>query len=420
MDEWKTYKFSEVAEFISDKINLSEIEKNQYISTENMLCNLQGIEEASCLSTGNRCNSFVKGDILFSNIRTYFKKVWLAEFNGGCSADVLVIRSKDENILLTSFLYLIICSQEFIDFTVSTAIGAKMPRGDKAAILNYEFKVPPIEVQNEYVDYYLSFNKKIQLNNQTNQTLEAIAQAIFKSWFIDFDPVKAKAQAIQDGKTAREANLAAMTVISGKVIEELNETEFKQLWEIAEAFPSEMVESEEFGEVPKGWKVKKVDDIVERLKNKQKLQKEDITDIGNIPVFEQGTNILMGYHLQDAGFNASLDNPIFIFGDHTCITHLSTKPFSIYQNVIPLKGKNLPTYWVYCAIQGKQVFLEYRRHWMEFIVKDVILPDNKFLCEIFSEKIQYVFEIKDCLREENRNLEKIRDLLLPKLLNGKF
>ncbi|HDL5595159.1 TPA: restriction endonuclease subunit S, partial [Mannheimia haemolytica] len=104
---------------------------------------------------------------------------------------------------------------------------------------------------------YFAFDQKIQLNTQTNQTLEAIAQAIFKSWFVDFDPVRAKAAALSEGKSEHEANLAAMSVICGKDTSELNDTEYKALWQIAEAFPSE------FGDegLPIGWKFNQADNL---------------------------------------------------------------------------------------------------------------------------------------------------------------
>ncbi|HDL5698741.1 TPA: restriction endonuclease subunit S [Mannheimia haemolytica] len=265
-----------------------------------------------------------------------------------------------------------------------------------------------------------NFDQKIHLNTQTNQTLEAIAQAIFKSWFVDFDPVRAKTAALSEGKSEHEANLAAMSVICGKDTSELNDTEYKALWQIAEAFPSELVENEQFGEVPKGWEVKKVGDIIQRLKNPQKLKKEHISNLGKTPVFEQGTSILMGYSDENASQNASKDEPIFIFGDHTCITHISTTPFSIYQNVIPLKGSNLPTYWVYWAIKGKLEFQEYRRHYMELIIKEVVIPNNITLCQFFSKLTSPIHQKIDFFREENRNLSQTRDLLLPKLLSGEL
>ena len=181
----------------------------------------------------------------------------------------------------------------------------------------------------------LSFDQKIDLNTQINQTLEQIAQALFKSWFVDFDPVRAKVQALSDGLSLEQAELAAMQAISGKTPEELtalSQTQpdrYAELAETAKAFPCEMVEVDGV-EVPKGWEIKPIELILDRLKNKQKLRKEEISFEGTIPVFEQGASILMGYHDKDAAFNASIDEPIFIFGDHTCITKLS--PF-LFQSI---------------------------------------------------------------------------------------
>ena len=284
-------------------------------------------------------------------------------------------------------------------------------------------RLASIEIENKKAKDLSNIQNKIQLNTQINQTLEQIAQALFKSWFVDFDPVRAKVQALSDGLSLEQAELAAMQAISGKTPEELtalSQTQperYAELAETAKAFPYEMVEVDGV-EVPKGWEVKPIELILDRLKNKQKLRKEEISFEGTIPVFEQGASILMGYHDKDAAFNASIDEPIFIFGDHTCITKLSTIPFSIYQNVIPLIGKNLPTYWVYCAIQNKQTFQEYRRHWAELIVKEVIVPDNINLCQYFSKKVKGLFFKIDINHQENKTLIDTRDILLPKLLNG--
>ncbi|HDL3940414.1 TPA: restriction endonuclease subunit S, partial [Mannheimia haemolytica] len=251
------YVFSDIVELISEKIKIKDLKKENYISTDNMLPNFGGITLAENLPNSASCNRFAKKDILFSNIRTYFKKVWLAEFSGGCSPDVLVMRSKNTDILLNEYLFLLIRSDDFINFTVISANGAKMPRGDKNAMKGFIFNIPSIEYQKKCIANYFAFDQKIQLNTQTNQTLEAIAQAIFKSWFVDFDPVRAKAAALSEGKSEHEANLAAMSVICGKDTSELNDTEYKALWQIAEAFPSE------FGDegLPIGWKFNQADNL---------------------------------------------------------------------------------------------------------------------------------------------------------------
>ncbi|WP_424409488.1 restriction endonuclease subunit S [Pasteurella sp. PK-2025] len=332
----------------------------------------------------------------------------------------LVIFINDE--LDKEYLYFLMRSKEYRHHVVSTATGSTVKHTSPSKILSFEFDKPTLEQQKKIAKYLLSFENKIQLNTQTNQTLEQIAQAIFKSWFVDFDPVKAKIEALANGGTLADAEYAAMQVISGKTDAELTQMQqtnpdaYKTLEKTAALFPSEMVESE-LGEVPKGWGYCKVGDVVDRLKNPQKLKKDDISADYSVPVFEQGSNILMGY-TQVAGFEADIENPMFIFGDHTCVTHLSTTPFSSYQNVITLKGFNLSTYWVYWAVRDKQKFQEYRRHWMEFIVKDIIVPDNKLLCDKFSERVKYFHKKIDENTKENQTLSEIRDSLLPRLLSG--
>ena len=326
-----------------------------------------------------------------------------------------------EGILDNGFLYYFLKNN--ISELKQKTHGAVFDTITRDTFEHIQISYPDLGTQKEIAKNLGSFDDKIQLNTQINQTLEQIAQALFKSWFVDFELVRAKVQALSDGLSLEQAELAAIQAISGKTAEELtalSQTQperYAELAETAKAFPCEMVEVDGV-ELPKGWEVKPIELILDRLKNKQKLRKEEISFEGTIPVFEQGASILMGYHDKDAAFNASIDEPIFIFGDHTCITKLSTIPFSIYQNVIPLIGKNLPTYWVYCAIQNKQTFQEYRRHWAELIVKEVIVPDNINLCQYFSKKVKGLFFKIDINHQENKTLIDTRDILLPKLLNG--
>lgn len=127
------YKLSEICEFISDKIDLeTNVTIKNYISTENLLVNKQGVTVAEKLPSTKRVNSFKKNDVLISNIRPYFKKIWFSDKDGGCSADVLVIRAKE--VVVPEFLYCILSTNKFFDFMTVTAKGTKMPRGDKQAI----------------------------------------------------------------------------------------------------------------------------------------------------------------------------------------------------------------------------------------------------------------------------------------------
>ena len=421
MSDWKEYKLGELATFYNGRAY-----KNGEFKTSGTpivrIQNLTGEGKTVYSDLQLDENKYIEnGDLIYAWSATFGPYIW-----------------RGKKSIYHYHIWKIVCNEEIIDkfyfyYKLKLISDSLKDNGNgsifvhitKSFMENFKIKIPSLEKQ-KYISNILSnLDKKIIFNTQINQTLEQIAQTLFKSWFVDFDPVRAKAQAISDGLSLEQAELAAMQAISGKTPEEL--TALSQTWperyaelaETAKAFPCEMVEVDGV-EMPKGWEVKPIELILDRLKNKQKLRKEEISFEGTIPVFEQGASILMGYHNKDAAFNASIDEPIFIFGDHTCITKLSTIPFSIYQNVIPLIGKNLPTYWVYCAIQNKQTFQEYRRHWAELIVKEVFVPDNIKLCQYFSKKVKELFFKIDINHQENKTLIETRDLLLPKLLNGEI
>lgn len=175
----------EVSSYSTEKISIEAIDKNNYVSTENLLPNFGGKKIASGIPNSNKVNSYLEGDILVSNIRPYFRKVWYANQNGGASNDVLVIRPN--NYIDRSFLYYSLANNEFIDFVMSGAKGTKMPRGDKNHIMTYQLQLPCTREQKAIANILSTLDEKIEVNNQINETLESIAQELFKRWFVDFE-----------------------------------------------------------------------------------------------------------------------------------------------------------------------------------------------------------------------------------------
>lgn len=300
----------------------------------------------------------------------------------------------------------------------SNQVGVPSIARPSSYLKTIEVPAPSIEEQQIVVRNIKALDAKIRVNRRINQTLEAMAQAIFKSWFVDFDPVKAKVAAIEQGQDPLRA---AMRAISGKTDAELDQMpreHHDQLAITAALFPDAMEESE-LGEIPKGWSISKIETLLSRLSAKTRYTKGQASEYGQIPVFEQGASILLGYHNGDAYYQASSENPIFIFGDHTCVTRLSCQPFDISQNVIPLKGKNRATAWVYYAVKEKQKFQEYRRHWMELISKDVVVATAD-ICLDFSKKITNIHLQIEANERQMQSLRELRDSLLPKLLSGEL
>lgn len=165
------YKLSEIAEYRKGKVEVSTLNKSTYISTENMLPNKSGITEATSLPTTIQTQEYKENDVLISNIRPYFKKIWKATIDGGCSNDVLVFKAK--NNVDNDFLYYVLANDSFFSYSMMTSKGTKMPRGDKIAIMEYEVPNFNIEIQQKIASILSALDDKIELNNRINKNLAA-------------------------------------------------------------------------------------------------------------------------------------------------------------------------------------------------------------------------------------------------------
>lgn len=178
------FKLSDVSKYINQSINVSYATLENYISTVNMMPEKGGITKITDLPKVNMVNSYLENDILISNIRPYFKKIWQATSPGTNSNDVLVIRANNPKID-NKYLYYCLFEDRFFDFMMKSSKGTKMPRGDKDAIMNYEIPLPPLPTQRRIAAILSALDDKIENNRRICETLEQIAQALFKRWFVD-------------------------------------------------------------------------------------------------------------------------------------------------------------------------------------------------------------------------------------------
>ena len=177
------YKLSDICEYAKGKIKVSALDENTYISTENMLPNKGGITKAASLPTQEQTQAFMKNDVLVSNIRPYFKKIWYATFDGGCSNDVLVFRAKDG--VSSRFLHYVLADDTFFDYSMATSKGTKMPRGDKKAIMEYEVPELLYEDQCKIAGVLEVIDEKIDLNTEVNKNLQEQAQSLYENLIAD-------------------------------------------------------------------------------------------------------------------------------------------------------------------------------------------------------------------------------------------
>ncbi|MDD2174975.1 restriction endonuclease subunit S [Glaesserella parasuis] len=305
-----------------------------------------------------------------------------------------------------------------------------------------------IEVQNKIVNFLEKIDLKIINNININQTLEQIAQTIFKSWFIDFDPVHAKANALASGQAAEQATQAAMAVISGKNTQELhrlqtaNPEQYQQLWEIAEAFPSGVDEEG----VPRGWGQTTLSEVCS-MKNGYAFKSSDWTDEG-IPVIKIGSVKPMIVEVDGNGFvdeEHSVLHSEFLLTEGDIVVGLTGyvgevgripqgRTAMLNQRVakfIPNKLNEQQDYYsfVYCLVRDKsfKAFAETNAKGSaqaNISTKELL----NYSIILASSEIQMKFEslIKPLLDKilvnsgNNENLSKVRDLLLPKLLSGEI
>ena len=244
--EWQIRAFSDCATLIRESVSPSDLGDTPYIGLEHIGENTlslvgQGIA-SDVTSTKSR---FREGDILFGKLRCYFRKVVKAPFDGVCSTDIWVTRAKDG--VDQGFLYYCMASQSFVDFADSGSEGTRMPRAQWEWVSRYKIPLPPLSEQRRIARILGTLDDKIELNRQMNETLEATARAIFKSWFVNFDPVKAK--------------------IEGRKSPCLDS-------ETAALFPSVFQDSP-LGKLPEGWNIGTLGEIAKNVRRSVKASEID-------------------------------------------------------------------------------------------------------------------------------------------------
>lgn len=226
-------------------------------------------------------SKFKNGDTLFARITPCLENGKTGkvtnlkdEIIGHGSTEFIVMSAKEPEFD-EDYIYYFARLPEFREFAQQRMVGTSgRQRVAWQDLADFEFIFPPKEQRKKAATLLNIYDQKIDLNTQINQTLEQIAQVLFKSWFVDFDPVRAKVQALSDGLSLEQAELAAMQAISGKTPEELtalSQTQpdrYAELSETAKAFPCEMVEVHGV-EVPKGWEVKPLGDLISFVKGKK-------------------------------------------------------------------------------------------------------------------------------------------------------
>ncbi len=301
--------------------------------------------------------------------------------------------------------------------------------------------VPPIDSQKFIANHVVTLNEKLELNTQTNQTLEQIAQALFKSWFVDFDPVKAKISVLEAGGTEIDAELAAMSIIAAKSAKQLAELKqskpdaYEQLAQTAALFPSAMQESE-LGEIPCGWKILPLDKVAHyqnglALQKFRPLDENDYLPVVKIAQLKKG--------FADGEEKASpnikpkciIDNGdvIFSWSGSLIVDIWCSGKAALNQHLFKVTSEKLPKWFYYYFTKhhlaefqriaaDKAVTMGHIKREHLSSAKCTIAPNEVILKG--TELIGTLLEKQIEKRLENNILAETRDTLLPQLLSSKI
>ena len=171
----------DISIFVKERVALSQLNIETYISTDNLLPDYAGVTNASKLPPTGSFTRYKKGDVLVSNIRPYLKKVWSSDKEGACSNDVIVIRAGKR--VKGNFLTFILKNDAFINYVMIGAKGVKMPRGDLSSIKEYSVAFPGSEEQQKIADCLSSLDELITLQTQKRDALKAHKKGLMQQLF---------------------------------------------------------------------------------------------------------------------------------------------------------------------------------------------------------------------------------------------
>ena len=374
-----TSKLAALCTYMKGKIAVDTLDEYTYISTENMIPNKGGIDRASSLPSTQYTQAFDMGDVLVSNIRPYFKKIWMAEYSGGCSNDVLVFRANKG--CDPTFLYYVLANDSFFDYATATSKGTKMPRGDKTAIMQYE--VPSFDnvTQQRIGSFLKGIDKQIVTNKKINDNLERQVQAYFQELFVENADPAWTLGAISD----------LGTVVGGST-------------------PSKS-KPEYYTEDGIAW-----------------ITPKDLS-INKAKFISHGENDITELGLKNSSASIMPEGTV-LFSSRAPIGYIAIASGEVttnqgFKSVVP--KPEIGTAYVYCFLKHNLPVIEGMASGSTFkevsgsTMKNVpaVIPDTETLT-CFNDFCAPIFAHQRILEEQNQSLAALRDSLLPKLMSGEI
>lgn len=408
---------------LKDIVNITSTklpsEKSQnYISTENMLPNKGGITPTAHVPQTGTVSIYQKGDTLISNIRPYFKKIWHARIEGTASNDILIFHPTEK--VNDLYLYYLLSDDRFFAYVMTGAKGTKMPRGDKAQILQYPVSLPSLEEQKRIAGVLGAFDDKIELLQKQNTTLENMAKALFKSWFVDFGVVHAK----QQGQP------------KAAVMQQYHLTE-----ELYNLFPSSF-EPSSLGPIPTGWQVKTAQEIANILIGRTPPRKESkwfsnnsknhvwisIKDLGNCGIFINNSSEYLTEEAVNKFRIPMIPANTVVLSFKLTVGRVAISGRNMLSNeaIAQFQNSILPPSYLYFTLKntnfsslGSTSSIATAINSNTIKHMDILVANTQII-DIFTNEVEPLFNKIQTNNKQIQTLTEMRDALLPRLISGKI
>ncbi|MBZ0182366.1 MAG: restriction endonuclease subunit S [Melioribacteraceae bacterium] len=373
-DIWKEYKFGDLVYF-PPKISPPKNKVIPFIDMELINPSYRYVTNEISKKFSGSASKFENNDVLFARITPSLenRKIAQAKINGigFGSTEFFVLRAK-KSLCDQNYLYYLAKTDYIVENAINSFVGASgRQRADDKFIKRLKVKIPPLPTQRKIAAILSAYDDLIENNNKRISILENTAEQIYKEWFLRF----------------RFPGYKKTKFIKG---------------------------------IPEGWEVKKVKDVVNRKTFGKIYRESDLESEGSVIVIDQSVKEYFGFYEGKPEHLASEDDPYILFGDHSCKMLIMTEPFSLSENVIPIKAKdNIPLYFLFYLIKSLVTTTEYKRHWTELSTKEVFIPSEYLRIE-FNEIVKPLLIQINSYKKIIRNLSKTRDFLLPRFLSGKL
>lgn len=354
-------------------------------------------------------------DVIISTVGS-IGEVCISEGRGSIAQNLIALSPKPD-ALTGEFLYYYLCSPEVKNELLTLNISSVQPSIKVPHLLDLEISLLPLPEQKAIAHILGSLDDKIELNRRMNATLEGMAQALFKSWFVDFEPVIDNALAAGNPipeELAPRAEVRRQALADGTANREATQ-----------AFPAAFKETESMGWIPEGWEIVAFEDLVAAKQGRYLAKTEMVNEPDEdhkYPVW--GGNGILGY-----GPKSAYDRPITLMTcrGSNCGMIKSTKSSAwVSNNSFACPTKFGSEYFLYLYFQNENfsecISGSAQPQITYTALKNKVMkyPISKEICETFSESVQ-VYIGKIALNEkQNEVLTKLRDTLLPKLISGEL